>query len=71
VVVRVFTGQVSGVADPMVCASCGRRVVADEQPQVRMTWACGVESGRPVWACDRCSREHLRSVEGKLDPAWW
>ena len=25
------------------------------------------ENGRDVWTCDRCSREHLRSIEGKLD----
>jgi len=26
---------------------------------------------RDVWTCDTCSRTHLRSIEGKLDSAWW
>jgi hypothetical protein len=24
-----------------------------------------------VWTCEACSRKHLRSIEGKLDTAWW
>ena len=31
----------------------------------------GIENGQQVWTCDRCSRENLRSIEGKLDSAWW
>jgi len=30
-----------------------------------------VEDGRAVWTRDRCSREHLRSIERKLDAVWW
>ena len=37
----------------------------------RLTWARGTENGHEVWTCDVCSRAHLRSIEGKLDPAWW
>ena len=35
------------------------------------TWARGTENRRPVWTCPHCSREHLRSIEGKLDSSWW
>ena len=52
-----------------VCAICG--CVPEDESAARLTWALGVEKGRPVWTCDRCSREHLRSIEGKLDSAWW
>jgi hypothetical protein len=31
----------------------------------------GLEDGRQMWTCEACSREHLRSIEGKLDAAWW
>jgi hypothetical protein len=30
-----------------------------------------VENGRRVYFCDHCAREHLRSIEGRLDSAWW
>ena len=53
----------------MVCATCGRR--AEDESAARLTWAFAVEEQRRVWTCDLCSREHLRSIEGKLDSAWW
>ena len=59
----------TGVQTPLVCATCGR-VPADES-EPRLTWVLGIENGRQVWTCDRCSRENLRSIEGKLDSAWW
>jgi len=36
-----------------------------------LTWSTSVENGRPVVHCERCAREHLRAIEGKLDSAWW
>lgn len=52
-----------------VCATCG--TVAADPALAAITWTRGTENGREVWTCDRCSREHLRSIEGKLDSAWW
>ena len=57
-----------GAAQP-TCASCG--AVAEDEALARLTWTRGTENGREVWTCDRCSRQHLRSIEGKLDSAWW
>ncbi|HEV7173401.1 hypothetical protein [Pedococcus sp.] len=54
---------------PPVCATCGG--AAPDPAFARLTWTRGTENGREVWTCDRCSREHLRSIEGKLDSAWW
>ncbi len=46
------------------CAWCGA-TAPDGQPP--LTWTYSVESGRPCWYCDRCARDHLRAIEGKLD----
>lgn len=54
-----------------VCATCGAAPDADAAAMSRLTWTHGTENGREVWTCDRCSRQHLRSIEGKLDSAWW
>ena len=53
----------------LVCTTCGRR--PDDVLSARLTWVLGVENGQEVWTCDACSRENLRSIEGKLDSAWW
>jgi hypothetical protein len=52
-----------------VCGTCGR--AASSVGLAQVTWARGSENGRDVWTCDQCSRAHLRSIEGKLDSAWW
>lgn len=51
------------------CTTCGGE--PEDESDARLTWALGIENGRQVWTCDRCSRENLRSIEGKLDSAWW
>jgi hypothetical protein len=50
-----------------VCATCGT-VAAGATPA---TWSLSTESGLRVWTCERCAREHLRSIEAKLDTTWW
>ena len=65
-------GDTAGTPQPMTCATCGAQPGgADAVAAARLTWTRGVEAGQALWACDRCSREHLRSIEGKLDSAWW
>jgi hypothetical protein len=44
---------------------------ADAVALARLTWTRGTDRGEVVWTCDRCSRAHLRSIEAKLDQAWW
>ena len=68
---RVFTVLVSSVEHPMVCVACGSVLPPGDEAGARATWAMAVECGRVVWTYATCSREHLRSIEGKLDPAWW
>ena len=64
---------VSGVA---VCAFCGRDSAAEAESaerrdQVPLTWVTSLENGKPRVYCDRCARDHLRSIESKLDSEWW
>ncbi|QKE86000.1 hypothetical protein HL663_08825 [Arthrobacter sp. NEB 688] len=55
-----------------VCATCGSTPPdAEAAALARLTWSRGTENGREVWTCAACSRRHLRSIEGKLDTAWW
>ena len=67
--------------EQLVCATCGR--TAPAEGATLLTWTRSVEDGRrshedaarrgleDVWTCDVCSRAYLRSIEGKLDSAWW
>ena len=54
----------------VTCARCG--TTAEELP---LTWSSetvrrGTEK-QVVHYCDRCSRENVRSIEGRLDQEWW
>ena len=51
------------------CDFCG--APEPEDPLLALTWSTAVERGRTQTFCDRCSREHLRAMEGKLDSEWW
>ncbi|GAB3662443.1 hypothetical protein GCM10027596_23920 [Nocardioides korecus] len=50
------------------CSWCGDVAEGDVPP---LTWTSAVERGERQWYCGRCSREHLRSIEGKLNSTWW
>ncbi len=52
----------------VLCDFCGRRADGDDPP---VTWVTSVERGRVRRYCEECSREHLRSMEAKLDSEWW
>ncbi|MGA5201872.1 hypothetical protein [Streptomyces variegatus] len=53
-----------------VCARCGTsaQALAEGPP---LTWTYSVEGGDRLYYCEACSRENLRSIEGRLDPDWW
>ncbi|MFJ8883517.1 hypothetical protein ACIRJR_08890 [Streptomyces sp. NPDC102402] len=53
---------------PVRCARCGTAAESDAPPA---TWLCSVEDGRRRYVCDACARTHIRSIEGRLDSAWW
>jgi len=52
----------------VTCAWCGSVADGDEPP---LTWVSSVEASGTRYYCERCSRENLRSIEGKLDSTWW
>ena len=54
--------------DTRVCDFCGRQ---ESDASRTLTWSTSVENGRKRTYCDACSREHLRSMEGKLDSEYW
>lgn len=63
----------------VVCDFCGTpapsspagSASSDETDEVPFTWVTSVENGKRRVYCDRCSREHLRAIESKLDAEWW
>ena len=50
------------------CALCGQQAESEDAP---LTWVTSVEDGRKLLYCDRCARENVRSIEGKLDSVYW
>jgi hypothetical protein len=52
----------------VTCDFCGATAPSDEPP---LTWTTGSERGRTKYFCETCSRQNLRSIEGKLDSEWW
>ena len=52
------------------CDFCGT-TAPDGASETPLTWTTAVENGRERVFCDRCSREHLRAIESKLDSEWW
>jgi hypothetical protein len=50
------------------CDFCGVPAPGREVP---LTWVTAVENGKRTTYCERCAREHLRSIESKLDSEWW
>ena len=52
--------------DSVSCAQCG--ITAETLP---LTWSTQTSTRDANYLCDRCTRENLRSIEGKLDEAWW
>lgn len=51
----------------VTCTFCG--TTHDGDPP--LTWTSATEHGRLTYFCERCSREHLRSMEAKLDSDYW
>lgn len=50
------------------CDFCGAQ---EDDDAATLAWSTAVERGRTRTFCATCSREHLRSMEGKLDSEWW
>lgn len=56
----------------VTCSFCGAVAEGGADPDVPpITWSTAVENGQQKVFCERCSREHLRAMESKLDSEWW
>jgi len=53
--------------DPAYCAVCGC-LAPDGVPA---TWSMQQSPRGLQVLCESCTRENIRSIEGKLDEAWW
>jgi hypothetical protein len=53
---------------PVSCSWCGRTAPADGVP---LDWVDDVVGDRAKHYCPTCAREHLRSIEARLDQEWW
>lgn len=51
---------------PVRCAGCGLT-----EPAPPVTWSLDTGSAARNWLCATCTRQDLRSIEARLDPAWW
>ena len=49
------------------CAVCGTTVEAPPP----LTWSTSTGPRGTTWACESCTRTHLRAMEAKLDEEFW
>lgn len=57
----------STIPTALACQTCG--ATAGESPPIE--WVSSVERGKTRYYCAACARDNLRSIEARLDPAWW
>lgn len=55
------------VRSTTTCVVCGATV----DGPAPMTWSAQSGARGVQWLCERCTRDNLRSIEGRLDEAWW
>jgi hypothetical protein len=55
-------------AQPVTCAWCGKPAPGEGVP---LDWVGEVSEGLQRSYCPSCAREHLRSIEARLDQEWW
>jgi hypothetical protein len=57
----------------VTCARCGTQEEGPGPDTAPLGWMVERDSrtGRTAAVCPACARRHARSIEGKLDQAWW
>lgn len=53
------------------CRRCGAQSDEGGEDGLPPGWSLATEQGRVDRLCDRCTREHVRSIEAKLPDEWW
>ena len=74
--VRPLDAAESNAAEPIVeCAMCKRRPDLAVEGDPPLGWCGDVVEGMDGrytrWFCADCTRQYVRSIEAKLDAAWW
>ena len=54
----------------VTCVVCGAVVDADADA-IPLGWSMSTSERGKVLTCPKCVREHVRSIEAKLDESWW
>lgn len=49
----------------VTCNACGTTA------ESALGWTTDVTDRGPQHLCERCSRDNIRSIEGRLDPTYW
>ena len=53
-----------------VCRTCGTRVEVSDVVAL-LGWVCSNDVGEARTYCPQCSRDHVRSMEAKIDEEYW
>ena len=53
---------------PVLCDLCGKPSDGD---QPSLNWSLAMERGQVKRYCEECTRQNLRSMEGRLQPEHW
>ncbi|MGH9084807.1 MAG: hypothetical protein ACRDYW_05090 [Acidimicrobiales bacterium] len=57
---------------PNVCGRCGAAGPdGDDGDSLPLGWSLSTSRRGVQRLCDRCTREHVRDIEAKLDEEWW
>ena len=52
---------------PRTCSLCA----APADATAPLTWSSATGPRGTSWTCERCTREHVRAMEAKLDEEHW
>ncbi|HVU71827.1 MAG TPA: hypothetical protein VHE83_02595 [Mycobacteriales bacterium] len=53
----------------IACSGCG--TPAPDGGDVPATWTFQTSERGVTYLCEACARQNIRSIEGRLDDAWW
>jgi rubredoxin len=53
------------------CSMCGRVADPAAEGDPPLAWSTELIDAGTRWICPACTRDHVRSIEAKLDQAWW
>ena len=54
-----------------MCRRCGTTAEVADGAGVPLGWSTSTDDGRVSELCVRCTRDHVRDIEAKLDETWW